>query len=174
MDVTDFLKKPVPEVIEEPKLNRELSDDDLEGLLVRYYIHQSQKDSDQYVLDYMKQIYDLDLVISYNRLHTKRFGFLCQIVMNDSILPDEESVAFDKMSYDVRTNYKTTSRKVKHVHKETILDKAHEFISLFEDDLEQFVEDGFEKCYFKSLDFKSIKGIHAKYVIESLEKSKND
>ena len=175
MDVTDFLKKPVPEVVEEPKLNTELSDDDLGVLLEWYYINQSQKDSDQYVLDYTKQTYDLDLVIPYNRRHTKRFGFLCRIMMNGSTLPDEESIAFDKMSFEVRTNYKTNSRKSKPIPKDSIIDKANDFIYLFDDALEQFVTSRFAlKGYFNSLDFDSLKGVHARYVIDSLLKTKGE
>ena len=175
MDLTAFFNKPVPEVMEEPKPNRELSDDDLGVILEWYFNNQSQKDSDQYVLDYMRYTYNLDLVVPYNRRHTKRFGFLCRIMMNGSILPDEESIAFDKMSFEVRTIYKTNSRKAKPIPKDSIIDKANDFIYLFDDALEQFVASGFNiKGYFNYLPFETLKGVHARYVIESLSKLRDD
>jgi len=164
----------------EPKYDRELTKIELIKTLSWYAQNRMLRDSYKYVNDYFKKNHKLTVSDSVLKNHPSTFGFVCRILSNGGILPDNEKYVFQLTLEMILNDVKKEKQKpVKEKVVVSIQDRTSEKISEFIGELEGCIDDYITSNYKNEpspLSFlqDKAKAIHAKAIVDHFKQRREE
>jgi len=158
----------------EPKFTGQLTKIDLIGALNWYSQNKVSKDAEKYACDYFKKNFKIDISESVKD-RTSTFGFVCRILTNGGILPDENQPWFNGVSEEIRQGLIVKKSKAVTIKKDTgpainiqdrIKERASECIGELEGQLDDLIISKFTAnvAPYVVMHTMEIKGVHTKHI----------
>ena len=164
----------------EPKFSGEVTKADISSALSWYSQNKENKDAQKYAADFLKKKHKLD-VGSAIKKKSSTFGFVCRIVSNGAILPEENRVWLEKEIQSlkeikqVEKPVQTSDKNVINIQ-DRIREKASECIGEIEGLMDDLILSDFKSNVspFAVFHKMEVKGAHTRFIVDIFKKRRNE